>query len=284
MKSEDILLVGCGNMGGAMLKGWIDQGRAAALTVIDPDPAKVPGTVRAFAAPDARITAPRAVVLAIKPQMLVAAAPALEPLVAPGTILVSILAAVPIAVLRRHFPRAGAIVRAVPNLPASIGAGITALVADALAPADRALIDALFAPLGPVEWLASEAIIDAATSVSGCGPAFLFRFAAAAVEAGVAQGLDRDQATRLFAHTMIGAGQLLAQAEHSPADMARRVASPGGVTLAGLAILDRDDALMRLVAETLAAAGRRSAEMAADSAQAGQDQLAQGNARPIASA
>ena len=107
-----------------------------------------------------------------------------------------------------------------------------------------------------------EARIDAATSVSGAGPAFLFRFADAVVQAGMAQGLGAAEARQLIATTMVGAGKMLIASNDSPGDMARRVASPGGVTLAGLAVLDRDDALVQLVGETLGAAGKRGAEMA----------------------
>ncbi len=261
--TEDVLLVGCGNMGGAMLRGWLAQHRTG-LTVVDPSVERIPEGARAMGALPADEPAPRVVVLAVKPQMLTAVAPAIEHVVGPETILLSVLAAVEIASLRRHFPRARAMVRAVPNLPGAIGAGVTALAADGLDSADSALVTGLCEPLGPVEWLSGEALIDAATSVSGCGPAFLFRFADAVVQAGVAQGLDAGTARRLFAATMTGSGQMLMASNDSPGEMANRVASPGGVTLAGLAVLDRDDALVRLIGETLAAAARRSAEMAAD--------------------
>ena len=262
MPEPEILLVGCGNMGGAMLRGWIDQGRADALTVVDPSTERVPAGVRAMTSLDGAIGGAKVVVLAVKPQMLRAVAPALEPHVGPNTVLLSVLAAVDNVTLRAHFPRAGGIVRSVPNLPAAIGAGVTALAAEGLSEEDRTLVAELCRPLGLVEWLEDEALIDAATSVSGCGPAFLFRFADAAVQAGVAQGLDPALARRLFAQTMVGAGRMLAESDLTPGEMARRVASPGGVTLAGLAVLDRDDALIRLVGETLDAAARRSAEMA----------------------
>ncbi len=259
--SESLVLVGCGNMGGAMAAGWVAQGRGAAVTVIEPVAARVPAGVRHCADP-ADLSPPDVLVLAIKPQMLDAAAVALAHLVGPRTILLSILAAVEITTLRHYFPGARAVVRAVPNLPAAIGAGITALAAQGLDSVGTALVTELCRPLGPVVWLDREAQIDAATSVSGCGPAFLFRFADAVVRAGVDQGLSADQARQLFAATMVGAGRMLLAGTESPGEMARRVASPGGVTLAGLAVLDDDDALARLVSATLAAAAARSAEMA----------------------
>ncbi len=259
---DPIILVGCGNMGGAMAAGWVAQGRATALTVIEPMLELVPKGVRGVAAPPADEAPPSVLVLAVKPQMLAVVAPTLCALAGPDTILLSIMAAVEIATLRSWFPQPKAIVRAVPNLPAAIGAGVTALAADAIDAAGRDLITMLCTPLGEVVWLDNETQIDAATSVSGCGPAFLFRYADAVIEAGIAQGLDASQARQLLAATMIGAGRMMMTSETSPGEMARRVASPGGVTLAGLAVLDRDSALERLLAATLAAAGARSAEMA----------------------
>jgi pyrroline-5-carboxylate reductase len=219
--------------------------------------------VRWLATPAAE-SPPAVLVLAVKPQMLAMAAPGLAPLVGPATILLSILAAVEIDTLRHYFPQAQAVVRAVPNLPAAIGAGVTALATDGIDPEGQALVTSLCEPLGDVVWLDREAQIDAATSVSGCGPAFLFRYAEAVVNAGMAQGLTADQARRLLAATMVGAGRMLLASNASPGEMARRVASPGGVTLAGLAILDADEALAQLMARTLAAAGKRSEEMAVE--------------------
>jgi pyrroline-5-carboxylate reductase len=257
-----IMLVGCGNMGGAMAAGWVAQGRASSLTIIEPMPERPPANVRHLAAPPSNEAPPAVLVLAIKPQMLAAVAPTLRHLVGPGTILLSILAAVEIETLHAYFPTTNAIVRAVPNLPAAIGAGVTALAATGLDAPGQALVTALCQPLGDVVWLDNEAQIDAATSVSGCGPAFLFRYADAVIRAGVAQGLTPAQARQLLAATMVGAGRMLQASDTGAAEMAQRVASPGGVTLAGLAVLDRDAALVRLMAATLGAAAARSAEMA----------------------
>jgi pyrroline-5-carboxylate reductase len=262
--SEGIILVGCGNMGGAMAAGWVAQARAESLTIIEPMAARAPSGVRCLDAPPRGEAPPAVLVLAVKPQMLAAVAPTLGHLVGPQTILLSILAAVEIATLRAYFPYAQAIVRAVPNLPAGIGAGVTALAAIGLDAPGQALVTALCQPLGGVVWLDNEAQIDAATSVSGSGPAFLFRYADAVVRAGVAQGLTAAQARHLVAATMIGAGRMLATSDASAGEMAQRVASPGGVTLAGLAVLDAEDALVRLMAATLGAAAARSAEMAVE--------------------
>ncbi|SFR88344.1 pyrroline-5-carboxylate reductase [Sphingomonas jatrophae] len=263
MNDKDLLLVGCGNMGGAMLRGWLREGMAGRITVLTPHPQRVPPDVTSHATVDGIRGEPRTVVLAVKPQILATAAPSLQRCVGPGTILLSVLAAVDLATLRRAFPRAGGIVRAVPNLPAAIGEGATALAGDTDEDDMRAELSRLCASFGTVEWLSNEAALDAATSVSGCGPAFLFRFAEAVVQAGASQGLAPDAARRLFAQTMLGAARLLGESDATPAELVRRVASPGGVTLAGLAVLDEGDALTRLVGNALASAATRNAEMAA---------------------
>ncbi len=263
--ADPILLIGCGNMGGVLLRGWLARGRpASTITIVDPAPAWLPEGMTAIPALPSDYPPPRAVVLAVKPQMLAKLARSLTNAIGPHTVLISLLAAVEIATLRAHFPTAGSVIRTVPNLPGAIGQGITALAGNVRDEQERSLVGDLFASLGALEWLGEERLCDAATSVSGCGPAFLFRYADAVVRAGVEQGLDAEQARRLIAATMIGAGSMLRDSTESPAEMARRVASPGGVTLAGLAVLDCDDALVKLLGETLAAAARRSVEMAAE--------------------
>lgn len=262
LAAATILLVGCGNMGGAMLAGWLRDGvPGASVTVVDPAPANVPDAVQHMASIRSDLAPPTVLVLAVKPQKLAEVAPMLAALAGPETMLVSVLAAVELATLRHHFPDAGAMVRAVPNLPAAIGRGLTALAGDGLDAAARALATALFAPLGTVLWMNDETSCAAATTVSGATPAFFFRIADAMATASEAHGLSRDQALRLIAGTMVGAGAMLCEAGADPADMARRVASPGGVTLAGLAILDENDALERLMADTIDAAALRNAEM-----------------------
>lgn len=260
--SVTILLVGCGNMGGAMLAGWLQSGIAAAsITVVDPSLATAPAGVRLCASVPADLAPPSVLVLAVKPQKLAEVAPTLAELVTQHMMLVSVLAAVEFATLRHHFPAAGSRVRAVPNLPAAIGRGFTALAGDGVDGASRALAEALFAPLGLVEWMENERLCAIATTVSGATPAFFFRIADAMALAAEAQGLSRAQALRMIAETMAGSAAMLAGAEADPADMARRVASPGGVTLAGLQVLDDKDALTRLMAYTIAASAARNDEM-----------------------
>lgn len=257
-------LVGAGNMGGAMLRGWLAAGVDPALvTVIDPGSVPVPQGVLKLAAPPPDGAAPAVVVLAVKPQLVDAAAPALAHCLASETLLVSILAGVEIASLRARFPAPQGVVRVMPNTPAAIGKGVMALHGEHLSASQRETAEALMSSIGTVEWIAEESLFDAVTALSGCGPAFLFRFIDALAEAGAGLGLPRDQAARLALATVEGSALLAAQSDEPPATLADRVASPGGSTREGLDVLDRDRALHTLLADTLAASARRNAEMAA---------------------
>jgi pyrroline-5-carboxylate reductase len=257
-------LVGAGNMGGAMLRGWIAAGAdPAAITVIDPGASEVPAGVTLLAAPPEDAAPPAVLVLAVKPQLLDAVAPALASRLASETLLLSILAGVEIASLRARFPSPRAVVRVMPNMPVLIGKGVMALHGDGLADADTAVAGELMAPLGIVEWIGEEAQFDAVTALSGCGPAFLFRFIDAMAAAGAALGLPRDQAARLALATVEGSALLAAASDETPAAIADRVASPGGSTREGLNVLDEADGIAALMERTLAASARRNAEMAA---------------------
>jgi pyrroline-5-carboxylate reductase len=257
-------LVGAGNMGGAMLRGWLGEGLdPAQLVVIDPKPGPLPDGVNAYPSPPPDGAAPATLVLAVKPQQLDAVAPVVASALEAETLLISILAGVEIASLRARFPAPRAVLRVMPNMPAAIGKGVMALYGDRLGEAERARSKALMAPLGLVEWISDEGLFDAVTALSGSGPAFLFRFIDALAEAGAALGLPANQAARLAMATVEGSAALAAGAEESPAILADRVASPGGTTRAGLDILDADQALKALVRDTLDAAARRGAEMAA---------------------
>lgn len=257
-------LVGAGNMGGAMLRGWIAAGLPPeAVTVIDPGSPSLPEGVRLLTAPEVAATevrAPEVIVLAVKPQQLDAVAPTLAG-VRPA-LLLSILAGVEEAALAARLP-AGSIVRAMPNLPVAIGKGVTALHAADSTPEARAMAEALVAPLGQVEWIGNEAMFDAVTALSGCGPGFVFRFIDALAAAGAALGLPHDQAARLALATVEGAAAMAAGAGESPAVLADRVASPGGSTREGLNVLDREEALTVLLKATLAASRKRNEELAA---------------------
>ncbi|WP_448664729.1 pyrroline-5-carboxylate reductase family protein [Sphingomonas sp. CJ20] len=256
-------LVGCGNMGGAMLRRWIDSGiDPLRITVIDPGAPIVPAGVRVVASPPPG-DMPGTLVLAIKPQQLGAVAAAIGAQLAGVPLLLSILAGVEESVLYDSFG-AQAVVRAMPNLPVAIGKGVVALHSATEDARTRRVAEQLMAPLGLVEWIANEPLFDAVTALSGCGPGFVYRFIDAMAEAGAALGLPADQAQRLAVATVEGSGLLAAQADVSPSVLADRVASPGGSTREGLNVLDRENALRTLMRETLAASARRNAEMAAE--------------------
>lgn len=256
-------LIGCGNMGGAMLRRWIETGAVAAtdVDVVNRTDRDLPEGVRqARDLPEGPL--PDMVMLAMKPQQIDEIARDHAARIAGVPVLVSILAGVEEAALAARFD-AKAIVRAMPNLPVGIGKGVVGLHSDNASAAVRDAVAALMAPLGLVEWVAEAGLFDAVTALAGSGPGFLYRFIDALADAGTALGLPADQAQRLAVATVEGAGLMAAAASDSPAALADKVASKGGSTRAGLNVLDAGDALKVLLRETLAAAERRNGEMAA---------------------
>ncbi len=257
-----ILIFGCGNMGGAMLAGWLAGGMdPARVTVVDPFLEQAPPGVALLREVPAHAFG--TVLLGVKPQLLDEVAGVLAPALGPDTVLLSILAGVELASLAARFPQVGALVRVMPNLAAAIGKSPLALFDQGLDRAGRDAITALLRPLGTPEWLAAESEFDLVTALAGCGPGFVYRFIDALASGAAALGLDPAQAQRLAVATVEGAAQLAAASEHSPAELARRVASPGGSTQKGLDVLDEGQALLRLIEATLRASRDRNAEMAA---------------------
>lgn len=258
-----ILLFGYGTMASAMLEGWLASGLTPQqFTVYNPRPKEVPdGVAFTTELPGKDFDA---VVLGVKPQRLGAVAEEVEPLLGPGTVLVSILAGVELASLAKRFPRAGGIVRLMPNLAVALRKSPNALVAQGLDEAGHAAVTDLAARLGTAEWLADEAQFDLVTALAGSGPGFVYRFIDALATGATELGLDSEQATRLAVQMVEGAAALAAASDHSPAELAAKVASPGGMTQKGLDILDDGKALETLLARTLAASRDRGAEMAAE--------------------
>lgn len=257
-----VWMIGCGNMGGAMLRQWISSATldSNAVDVINRSDRALPlGVRKARDLPEGPL--PDAVILAMKPQQLDDVAQRFADRLAEIPVLISILAGVEEHALSRRFA-AQAIVRAMPNLPVGIGKGVVALDSASASVPTRDAVAALMAPLGLVEWVAPE-LFDAVTALAGSGPAFLYRFIDALAAAGVAQGLPADQAERLALATVEGAALLAASADVGPGALAEQVASPGGSTRKGLDVLDANGALAALLTETIAAATRRNAEMAA---------------------
>ncbi|MFD1611839.1 pyrroline-5-carboxylate reductase [Sphingomonas tabacisoli] len=258
-----IWLVGCGNMAGAMLRRWLEAGLPPEpVTVIRPSGvAPAPG-VRTLTAMPQGETPPRVLMLGVKPQKLGDVADAVANVVGPDTLLISILAGTELATLKQRFSKARAVVRAMPNTPVAMGRGVVALHGDA--GARRGDVETLMRPLGLVEWIADEAQFGLATALAGSGPAFLFRFIDAMASAGAALGLPAQQALRLAVATVDGAAGLAAGSDETPATLADRVASSGGMTRKGLDVLDEGRALETLLVHTLEAAERRGREMAAE--------------------
>ncbi|MCG6120744.1 MAG: pyrroline-5-carboxylate reductase [Blastomonas sp.] len=259
---QSLLVIGSGNMAGAMLRGWFAFGLdPATVTIVDPSPRELPEGVRHLTAIDASIAAPDWLLLGIKPQMLRDIAPDLAALDLSGTLLVSMLAGVEIAGLRAAAPQARAIARIMPNMAIGIGQSVTALYAEPLEQGESDRLEALFAMLGSAEWLEDESQMHMVTALSGSGPAYLFRFIDALGKGAQALGMPADQAARFALAMVRGSAELADQSPDSPAELAERVASPGGTTRAALNVFDADDALDRLVGEAMAAAARRSVEL-----------------------
>ncbi|MDP3550728.1 MAG: pyrroline-5-carboxylate reductase [Novosphingobium sp.] len=259
--TKTFLQFGCGNMGGAMLQGWLAGGIAPeTFTIVDPYLNAAPDGVRLLKAAPQGEGAFDVVLLGFKPQQLPDAASSVRPFVGTNTLLLSILAGVDLATLRSAFPEARAVVRVMPNLAAALGKSPIALVGDR-DEAARAQVDALMAPLGQAEWLSAEDQMDLVTALAGSGPAFVYRVIDALAQGAAALGLPRDQADRLALSMVEGASMLAAASEHSPGELARRVASPGGVTQVGIDVLDKDARLVSLMTDTLRGARDRSAEM-----------------------
>lgn len=251
--------VGCGNMGGAILSRWLDAGLSPdVVTVTDPSGRPAPGGVHSSPVLPDRLAEGSFVLLGFKPQQLGAIAPGLNERLPGDGVILSILAGLPLDLLRTALPRARAIVRLMPNLPVATGDGVVlARPEKAIAPDSIKRVETLLAPLGLVEQLADEAAFDLATAVSGCGPAFVYRFVDALAAAAEQLGMDRAQADRLALQTVAGAALSARNADATPAAMADAVASPGGMTREGLDVLDADDRLIALLADTLRAARDR---------------------------
>ena len=258
---DSILLVGCGNMAGAMLRGWLAAGAdPERFTVADPAQPELPEGVRCLDAVPAEGPFD-AVLLGVKPQLLGAVAPQAATLAGPQTSVLSLLAGVDLATLAATFPHAAAHVRVMPNLAVEIGKAPIALAERGLSERGRAALVEFLDPLGTPEWV-PEASFDLVTALAGSGPGFVYRFIDALSAAAADLGLPREQADRLSLATVEGAAALAAASPHSPGELARRVASPGGMTQEGLEVLDRDGALVRLLSETLRAARDRGAQLA----------------------
>jgi pyrroline-5-carboxylate reductase len=261
-----LVLLGCGKMGTALLEGWLARGLVpAVVTVLEPKPSP---RLEALRRDGLRLNTelparPAVAVLAVKPQSMGEALPRLAALGDGEAVFVSIAAGTPIRAFEAALGERTPIVRAMPNTPAAIGRGITALVPNAHADA-RALelAEALMQAVGETVRLETEAQMDAVTAVSGSGPAYVFLLIEALAAAGVAEGLPAELALRLARATVAGAGALAAASDNPPERLRQDVTSPGGTTAAALGVLMREPGgLPGLLSEAVAAAAARSREL-----------------------
>jgi pyrroline-5-carboxylate reductase len=265
---ERIVLIGFGNMGQALVRGWLAKGRdASSLVIVDPVPAARAAAAQLGVAAEERLgagTRPTVVVLAVKPNQLAEVLPQCSSLARGGAVFLSIAAGKTIAAIESGLGAGAAVVRAMPNTPAAIGRGITALVANAaVTPSQRALCGELLAAVGAIAWLDDERHMDAVTAISGSGPAYVFLLIECLEHAALELGLDAALAKQLALATVAGAGAYAAQAAEPPAELRRRVTSPNGTTQAALDVLMAKPAMRELLVRATEAAARRSRELAA---------------------
>jgi pyrroline-5-carboxylate reductase len=268
--SGSVLLVGAGKMGGALLAGWLSEGLDPKRIIIQ-DPALPADTaalatrhgieVRDAAAPLAE--APAVIVVAVKPQIMADVFPKVAALAGPDTLVLSVAAGKTIASFRAHLPDGAGVVRCIPNTPASVGRGITVCCAGPrVTEAQRTLCQQLLSAVGEVGWVADEGLIDAATGISGSGPAYVFLLAECLAAAARDVGLDDELAKRLANATISGAGEMLRVSGLEPATLRQNVTSPNGTTAAALKILMGDsNGLERLMITAVRAAVARSREL-----------------------
>ena len=262
-----LVLAGAGKMGGAMLAGWLTRGLDPKnVSVIEPEPSKA---IKALARRGLTINPQRergsaaVIVVAVKPQTAAEAMPALKAGAGKSTLVLSIMAGRTLRFLAESFPAGIAVVRAMPNLPASIGRGITVAVANNnVTKAQHTLAENLLAATGTVEWVEEEKWLDAVTAVSGSGPAYVFLLAETLAEAAVSAGLPKELAAKLARETIAGAGELLRQSPLDAATLRENVTSPGGTTAAALDVLMGPGGFETLVTTAVAMATRRSRELA----------------------
>lgn len=263
-----LLLVGAGKMGGALLEGWLERGLDPSLVFIqDPQP---PDEVVRLSADKSIVTGeapdldaePAVVLLAVKPQIMDAVLPALKGRIGSGTVCLSIAAGKTLAGMEAHLGLGTAIVRAMPNTPAAIGRGISALYPNAnVTDVQRDHCAALLEAAGEVVWLDDEALLDPVTAVSGSGPAYVFLLAECLAEAGEAAGLEPQMAMQLAKATISGAGELMRQSDLPPATLRENVTSPNGTTAAALEVLMSEEGLKDLMTRAVARAAARSQEL-----------------------
>lgn len=268
--SGPLVLVGAGNMGGALLKGWLDRGFSPSGVIVQ-DPAPPPAMaallsqhgIQARERIAALAGSPAVVLLAVKPQIMDVVVPTVAHLTGPDTVVLSVAAGRTIASLAAHLAPGAAIVRTIPNTPSAVGRGITVAVAGpGVTPAQRKLCQDLLEAVGSVGWVEDERLIDSATAVSGSGPAYVFLLAECLEAAAQSVGLPPDLARQLARETVSGAGELLRQSGLDSATLRQNVTSPNGTTAAALAVLMAKGAMPDIMVQAVKAARDRAEELA----------------------
>mgnify|MGYP001081604897 FL=1 len=267
-----VLMVGAGKMGGALIESWLKKQttQPSDIVLVEPNVTRAKYfrdtyTLYTFETPEAINTGlgEATILFAVKPQVMDEVVPLYKPLIQPGRLVLSIAAGTPISYFEHQLGANTAVVRAMPNTPASIGHGITVLCANTHVSAEqRARCEILIGAVGQVEWIEDESLMDAVTAVSGSGPAYVFLLIEALAQAGISAGLAADLANRLALTTVAGAGALAEQTEDSPTVLRQNVTSPGGTTAAALEVLMADDGLQQLMARAVTAAKERGRELA----------------------
>ena len=261
-----LLLVGCGKMGGAMLEGWLARGLTAAdVVVAEPAEAirpKKPG-LRAVASSAELSETPEIVVLAVKPQSMDSVLSDLKRFADKGAVFLSIAAGKTLGYFAGHLGNSAKIVRSMPNTPAAVRQGITVATAAAgVSTAEKKRCHELLEAVGQVLWVDDEALMDPVTALSGSGPAYVFLLVEAMAAAGAKLGLTPDMAMQLARATVAGSGELLKQSSDPASQLRINVTSPGGTTAEALKVLMAADGIQPVFDKALAAASRRSKELA----------------------
>jgi pyrroline-5-carboxylate reductase len=265
----NLVLIGAGKMGGAMMQGWLEAGvPPGQIVVLDPGPP--PEVAELISANGIRHNPPvddledvSVVLAAVKPQIMDDVLSGLSGLKRHKPLVLSIAAGKTIASFEAHFGADAAVIRSIPNTPSAVGRGITAITANGnVSEVQMALAEGLLASIGEVVRVADEGLIDAATAVSGSGPAYVFYMTECLAAAGVKAGLPGDVAMQLARATVAGAGELMRQSGIEASTLRENVTSPNGTTYAALQVLMADDGLQPLMEKAVAAAKKRSAELA----------------------
>lgn len=263
-----VLLAGCGKMGTAMLVGWLSKLQEdLSFTIVDPmitkdHPCASDARVEVMTSLDEAMSPPDIIVLAMKPQMMPDALPSLAKVAGKHTVWLSIAAGITTATLKNHLGEDAPIIRTMPNTPAAVGKGITAMIMDDLVPAEIAgLAVRMMEVIGQVVMLDHEDEMDAVTGVSGSGPAYVFLMREAFEAAGIAAGLSQEMSAKLAAATLEGAVALMAESDEPASQLRVNVTSPAGTTQAALDVLMADDGLPMLIEKAVIAARDRSREL-----------------------